>query len=61
MKTVIVSVATLFLISCGGSGSQVSSDSTSVDSTKVADSAITAVDSTVAQINSAKADTLSIK
>ena len=50
-KSVFVIVAGMFLMSCGGSSnSTVSTDSTAVDSTKVADSAVAAIDSTVAQI-----------
>ena len=50
-KSVFVIVATMFLMSCGGSSnSTVATDSTAVDSTKVADSAVAATDSTVAQI-----------
>ena len=51
-KSVFVIVATIFLMSCGGSSnSTVSTDSTAVaDSIKVADSAVVVTDSTVAQI-----------
>ena len=50
-KLVFAIVVTMFLMSCGGSSnSTVATDSTAVDSIKVADSAVTATDSTVAQI-----------
>jgi len=50
-KSVFVIIAGIFLMSCGGSSnSTVATDSTAVDSTKVADSAVVATDSTVAQI-----------
>jgi hypothetical protein len=51
-KSVFAIVATMFLMSCGGSSnSTVATDSTAVvDSAKVADSSVVATDSTVAQI-----------
>jgi uncharacterized protein YcfL len=50
-KSVFVIVATMFLMSCGGSSnSTAATDSTVVDSTKVVDSAVAGTDSTVAQI-----------
>lgn len=51
-KSVFAILATMFLMSCGGSSnSTVATDSTAVvDSTVVADSAVAATDSTVAQI-----------
>ena len=50
-KSVFVIVATMFLMSCGGSSNlTVATDSTAVDSTVVVDSAVAVTDSTVAQI-----------
>jgi uncharacterized lipoprotein NlpE involved in copper resistance len=55
MKKAIFAMAVIFsLISCGGSAEQVTSDSTSVDSLFVADSAVVGMDTTVAKIDSAK-------
>jgi len=48
--TLMVAAAIMFAACNGGSTQSITTDSTIVDSTIVADSAVTAVDSTVAQI-----------
>jgi len=48
--TLMVAAAIMFAACNGGSTQSTTTDSTIVDSTVVADSAVTAVDSTVAQI-----------
>jgi hypothetical protein len=48
--TLMVAVAIMFAACNGGSNQSTTADSIIVDSTIVADSAVTAVDSTVAQI-----------
>ena len=48
--TLMVAAAIMFAACNGGSNQSTTTDSTIVDSTIVADSAVTAIDSTVAQI-----------